>query len=221
MRKKLRETNDLTIFFLRKYFQHTINKSKFCPKIQFWQNPKFSRVFHPKKIDNFSENQSWIFGQKMKISNSVFKYLEQLVNARSLFRIFNQTEFDKITKFFGPFWGSVQERRVGFLDLEEDPHRRHFVIRRLHLSKFDEGDAQGPDVHFVVIRLITERLAKDHLSNTNCHNDFLEFSTKFSYLWSHPVGCPNEGIPLAIFVLVFGANAKVSQFDTSLEDDEN
>ena len=97
-------------------------------------------------------------------------YLEQLVNARSLFRIFNQTEFDKITKFFGPFWGSVQERRVGFLDLEEDPHRRHFVIRRLHLSKFDEGDAQGPDVHFVVIRLITERLAKDHLSNTNCHN---------------------------------------------------
>ena len=106
------------------------------------------------------------------------------------------------------------------MDLEEDPHRRHFVIRRLHLSKFDEGDAQGPDVHFVVIRLITERLAKDHLSNTNCHNDFLEFSTKFSYLWSHPVGCPNEGIPLAIFVLVFGANAKVSQFDTSLEDDE-
>ena len=31
----------------------------------------FSRVFHPKKSTLFSGNQSWIFGQKMKISNSV------------------------------------------------------------------------------------------------------------------------------------------------------
>ena len=76
-------------------------KSNFCPKIQFWQNPNiftsfsskffltiflvksklstakksktttFSRVFHPKKSTIFSGNQSWIFGQKMKISNSV------------------------------------------------------------------------------------------------------------------------------------------------------
>ena len=76
--------------------------SNFCPEIQFWQNsniftsfsPKFfliiflvksklstakksktttfSRVFHPKKSTIFSGNQSWIFGQKMKISNSVW-----------------------------------------------------------------------------------------------------------------------------------------------------
>ena len=46
-------------------------KSNFCPKIQFWQIPNISRVFHPKKSTIFSGNQSWIFGQKMKISNSV------------------------------------------------------------------------------------------------------------------------------------------------------
>ena len=31
----------------------------------------FRRVFHPKKSTIFSWNQSWIFGHKMKISNSV------------------------------------------------------------------------------------------------------------------------------------------------------
>ena len=76
-------------------------KSNFCPKIQFWQLPNiftsfsskffltiflvksklstakksktktFSRVLHPKISTIFFENQSWIFGQKMKISNSV------------------------------------------------------------------------------------------------------------------------------------------------------
>ena len=39
----------------------------------------FSRVFHPKKSTIFSGNQSWIFGQKMKISNSVWK-LEKVNN---------------------------------------------------------------------------------------------------------------------------------------------
>ena len=76
-------------------------KSNICPKIQFWQYPNiftsfstnifltiflvksklstakksktttFSRVFLPKKSTIFSGNQSWIFGQEMKISNSV------------------------------------------------------------------------------------------------------------------------------------------------------
>ena len=80
-------------------------KTNFCPKIQFWQNPNiftsfspktfltiflvksklstakksktttFSRVFHPEKSTIFSENQSWILGQKMNISNSVSSVL--------------------------------------------------------------------------------------------------------------------------------------------------
>ena len=43
-------------------------------KLSTAKKPKtttFSRVFHPKKSTIFSGNQSWIFGQKMKISNSV------------------------------------------------------------------------------------------------------------------------------------------------------
>ena len=85
-------------------------KSNFCPKIQFWQqsqhfpefftqifwqffswnqscqqlkSPKpqhFHEFFTPKKSTIFSENQSWIFGQQMKISNSVLStYLHFLL----------------------------------------------------------------------------------------------------------------------------------------------
>ena len=84
-------------------------KSNFCPKIQFWQNPNiftsfspkifltiflvksklstakkskttaFSRVFQPEKSTIFSGNQSWIFGPKIKISNSVFSSVNILL----------------------------------------------------------------------------------------------------------------------------------------------
>ena len=82
------------------FYENTLfEKSIFCPKIQFWQNPNiftsfspkffltiflvksklstakksktatFSRIFHPKKNQQFfSGNQSWIFGQKRKIT---------------------------------------------------------------------------------------------------------------------------------------------------------
>ena len=43
-------------------------------KLSTAKKPKtttFSRVFHSEKSTIFLENQSWIFGQKMKISNSV------------------------------------------------------------------------------------------------------------------------------------------------------
>ena len=88
-------------------------KSNFCLKIPFWQNPniftsfspkffltiflvksklstvkqpkttKFSRVFHPKRIDNFSRE---IFGQKIKISNSVV--LLALLESKQFFSLF-------------------------------------------------------------------------------------------------------------------------------------
>ena len=51
----------LTIFLVKSKLS-TAKKSK---------TTTFSRVFHPKKSTIFSGNQSWIFGQKMKISNSV------------------------------------------------------------------------------------------------------------------------------------------------------
>ena len=82
---------------------HYSKSQIFGQKIQFWPNPNiftsfspkffltiflvksklstakkpnttaFSRVFHPKKLTIFSGDQSWILGQKMKISNSVTK----------------------------------------------------------------------------------------------------------------------------------------------------
>ena len=51
---------------------HTIRKVKFLSKNSILTTPPtFSRVFHLKNRTIFSGNQSWIFGQKMKISNSV------------------------------------------------------------------------------------------------------------------------------------------------------
>ena len=54
----------LTIFLVKSKLS-TANKSK---------TTTFSRGFHPKKSTIFSENQSWIFGQKMKISNSAIQF---------------------------------------------------------------------------------------------------------------------------------------------------
>ena len=53
----------LTIFLVKSKLS-TAKKSKITT---------FSRVFHPKKSTIFSGNQSWIFGPKIKISNSVNK----------------------------------------------------------------------------------------------------------------------------------------------------
>ena len=54
--------------FLKSHF----SKSQiFVQKFNFDKTPTFSRIFHPKKSTIFSGNQSWIFGQKMKVSNSV------------------------------------------------------------------------------------------------------------------------------------------------------
>ena len=85
-------------------------KSNFSPKIQFRQKKKpnifnqfffdnsklstakkskttrFSRVFHQKKSTIFSGNQSWIFGQKMKISNSVLSLLKTRLKRISIYK---------------------------------------------------------------------------------------------------------------------------------------
>ena len=88
-------------WFTRRHQNHTIRKVKFLSKNSILTKPQhfhefftqiffvksklstakksktttFSRVFHPKKSTIFSGNQSWIFGQKMKISNSVKMYI--------------------------------------------------------------------------------------------------------------------------------------------------
>ena len=111
-------------------------KSNFCPKIQFWQNHNiftsfspnffltiflvksklsrgkksktttFSRVFHPKKSTIFSRIQSWIFGQKMKISNSVLEKTQ-------LFKpVYFQTFFIWISAVVSLFSPKVKIKRI-------------------------------------------------------------------------------------------------------------
>ena len=60
-------------FFTQIFLTNFLVKSKLSTA----KKPKcttFSRIFHPKKSTIFSGNQNWIFGQKMKISNSVLPY---------------------------------------------------------------------------------------------------------------------------------------------------
>ncbi len=90
-------------------------------------------------------------------------YLEQFIGARPLVRVLGKTQFDKITELLRPFGWAVKERRVGLLDLQQDPHRRHLVIGRLHLGELNQGYAERPNVDLVVIGSITERFAQDNL----------------------------------------------------------
>ena len=59
----------LTIFLVKSKLS-TAKKSK---------TTTFSQVFHPKKSTIFSGNQSWTFGRKMKISNSIFELSSKIV----------------------------------------------------------------------------------------------------------------------------------------------
>ena len=69
------------IFISRSKLLSSAHYSKsqiFVQKFNFDKTPTFSRVFHPNFFwQFFSWNQSWIFGQKMKISNSVIQSLKR------------------------------------------------------------------------------------------------------------------------------------------------
>ena len=62
--------NIFTSFSPRIFLTIFLVKSKLSTAKKY-KTTTFSRVFHPKKSTISSGNQSWIIGQKMKISNSV------------------------------------------------------------------------------------------------------------------------------------------------------
>ena len=62
-----------------------------------------SRVFHPKRLTIFSGNQSWFFGQKMKISNSVLEFEFSRTNWSKI-RIFNRRFFGRNLDFWHENW---------------------------------------------------------------------------------------------------------------------
>ena len=57
-------------FFTQIFFLQFFSWNQSCQQIKSPKPQHFHEFFTPKKIDNH-RNQSWIFGQKMKISNSV------------------------------------------------------------------------------------------------------------------------------------------------------
>ena len=54
-----------------KFFWQIFSWNQSCQQLKSAKPQHFHEFFHPKKSTIFSGNQSWIFGQKMKISNSV------------------------------------------------------------------------------------------------------------------------------------------------------
>ena len=75
-------------------------------------------------------------------------------------------------------------------DVIERRHGVHVEIRRLPLSQFDAGDAQGPDVNFALILTLVH--GKDHL-------------------WRHPVRSSHKTIGRA----GNGCRAEIRQFDVA------
>ena len=58
-------------FFTQFFFWQFFSWNQSCQQLKSPKPQHFHEFFHPKKSTIFSGNQSWIFGQKMKISNSV------------------------------------------------------------------------------------------------------------------------------------------------------
>ena len=116
-------------------------------------------------LDFYSTRVSLVFNLmdpiSMKEISKIFCYLEQIFGLGPLVWVFCQAQFDKITKFFWPFGRSIQEGGIGLLNFQQNlkfglkivffneiwfgnkklkksyPHRWHFVVRWLHLSKLD------------------------------------------------------------------------------------
>ena len=57
--------------FSPNFFLQFFSWNQSCQQLRSPKPQQFHEFFHPKKSTIFSRNQSWIFGQKMKISNSV------------------------------------------------------------------------------------------------------------------------------------------------------
>ena len=66
--------------FLPNIFWQFFSWNQSCQQLKSPKPQHFHEFFTPKPSTIFSENQSWIFGQKMKISNSVFReHLESIL----------------------------------------------------------------------------------------------------------------------------------------------
>ena len=122
-------------------FAHYSNSLIFVQKFNFDKTPTFSRVFHPiffltislvksklstakksktkhfhdfftaKKSTIFSRNQSWIFGQKMKISNSVF--LDEMWTFGTVYTsTLQMRQFQWFSKILVPFVLKILEHFV-------------------------------------------------------------------------------------------------------------
>lgn len=64
-------------------------------------------------------------------------YLEQIIGGWTLTRILHERSSDKLVELLRPLGRLIEFWWIGFLYFQQNPHRRHLVIRRFHLSKFN------------------------------------------------------------------------------------
>ena len=67
--------------------------------------------------------------------------------------VLDEAAAEEVVELRAPLARPVERGRVALLDLEEDAHGRHLVVRRLHLRELDQRDPQRPNVHLEVVRL--------------------------------------------------------------------
>ena len=73
--------------FLGENFWQLFSRNQSCQQLKSPWPQHFHEFFTPKKSTIFSRNQSWIFGQKMKISNSVKKYRTSKLSNRKMWSL--------------------------------------------------------------------------------------------------------------------------------------
>ena len=111
-------------------------------------------TFHFHRVDRaFNSLSMQFFSQITTTDLSRFQklalrtHIQQLLCPGPLIGVFGEALPDKVVEGLAPPRRPVEMGRVGLLDLQEDAHRGHVVVRGLHLRELDQGDAQGPDVN--------------------------------------------------------------------------
>ena len=87
--------------------------------------------------------QHWFFVHSMPHKGM----FEQFFYIWSFVRFLDQTKFEEIIEFFRPSGWVVEFWWVWLLDLQQDPHWRHFMEWRLHLCKLNHGYPKAPNVN--------------------------------------------------------------------------
>ena len=108
-----------------RHLAHYSKSQIFVQKLNFDKTPTFSRVFHPKKIDNFHAKLSWIFGQVLsfRVISCPFLMIWDTFSPR---HFAPQLKIETFLDVFQPLWYHSRRRTHTSLFEDRGPRKLRF-----------------------------------------------------------------------------------------------